>query len=231
MSHIDFNRIPASYPSLCIPRAFSNITKDRVYRAFKDVDLGEIDHVDLIERTSDKGERYLRIFVHFRRWYNNRNAMTARDRVLDGKDIKIVYDDPSFWKVFKNNYDELPSERRDNRDRDRDRHARLVIDDDRRPRDNYRNERRPQRRPREDYRPRDNYRNERRPREEQKVAKEPKEEEPKVSEPKVALTEPKEEPKKVAKPLLEEGEIDEEEEENEYAKKFAFTEDDIYADM
>ena len=217
MSHIDFNRIPASYPSLCIPRAFSNITKDRVYRAFKDVDLGEIDHVDLIERTSDKGERYLRIFVHFRRWYNNRNAMTARDRVLDGKDIKIVYDDPSFWKVFKNNYDELPSERRDNRDRDRDRHARLVIDDDRRPRDNYRNERRPERRP---HRPRDNYRNERRPREEQKVTEEPKKEEPKVSE-----------PKKVAKPLLEEGEIDEEEEENEYAKKFAFTEDDIYSEL
>ena len=225
MSHIDFNRIPASYPSLCIPRAFSNITKDRVYRAFKDVDLGEIDHVDLIERTSDKGERYLRIFVHFRRWYNNRNAMTARDRVLDGKDIKIVYDDPSFWKVFKNNYDELPSERRDNRDRDRDRdrHARLVIDDDRRPnrrpREDYRNERRPQR-PREDYRPRDN-----KPREEQKVAEEPKEEELKVSEPKVS------EPKKVTKPLLEEGEIDEEEEENEYAKKFAFTEDDIYSDL
>ena len=213
MSHIDFNRIPASYPSLCIPRAFSNITKDRVYRAFKDVDLGEIDHVDLIERTSDKGERYLRIFVHFRRWYNNRNAMTARDRVLDGKDIKIVYDDPSFWKVFKNNYDELPSERRDNRDRDRDRdrHARLVIDDDRRP------YRRPERRPE---RPRDNYRNERRPREEQKVTEEPKKEEPKVSE-----------PKKVAKPLLEEGEIDEEEEENEYAKKFAFTEDDIYSEL
>ena len=228
MSHIDFNRIPASYPSLCIPRAFSNITKDRVYRAFKDVDLGEIDHVDLIERTSDKGERYLRIFVHFRRWYNNRNAMTARDRVLDGKDIKIVYDDPSFWKVFKNNYDELPSERRDNRDRDRDRdrHARLVIDDDRRPRDNYRNERRPERRPqrpREEYRrPREEYR---RPREEQKVTEEPKKEEPKVSEPKVS------EPKKVAKPLLEEGEIDEEEEENEYAKKFAFTEDDIYSEL
>jgi hypothetical protein len=226
MSNIDFNRIPASYPSLCIPRAFSNITKDRVYRAFKDVDLGEIDHVDLIERTSEKGERYLRIFVHFRRWYNNRNAMTARDRVLDGKDIKIVYDDPSFWKVFKNNYDELP---REHRDRD-SRHARLIIDDDRR---------RPERRPYRDddrRRPQDDRRVERRPRDDRRPtprspASSPPRQRP---EPKVALPEPKvalPEPKVV---LLEDGEIDEEEEVNEYMKKFAPPEnpdDDLYAGL
>ena len=41
----------------------------------------------------------MRIFVHINKWYNTENAFIAKERLLNGKDIKIIYDDPWFWKI------------------------------------------------------------------------------------------------------------------------------------
>ena len=86
-------------PSLCIPRAFSNITEARIRKIFGELQLGEIMRMDIISRTTEKGEKFNRIFVHFSSWYDNPNAKLARERLLNGKEIKIIYDDPWFWKV------------------------------------------------------------------------------------------------------------------------------------
>jgi hypothetical protein len=98
-SHIDFRTLPINIPSLCIPRVFPNIDEKRIRRIFNDLGLGEIDRIDIVGKTGDKGEKFNRIFVHFRRWFASANSDTARERLLNGKDIKIVYDDPWFWKV------------------------------------------------------------------------------------------------------------------------------------
>ena len=96
---IDFRTLPQQLPSLCIPRAFPNIDEKRIRRIFNDLGLGEIDRIDIVSKTTEKGEKFNRIFVHFSRWFANKDADTARERLLNGKDIKIVYDDPWFWKV------------------------------------------------------------------------------------------------------------------------------------
>ena len=98
-SHIDFRTLPNNIPSLCIPRVFSNITEERICRIFGDLALGDIERIDMVSKTTEKGEKFNCIFVHFRRWYATKDADTARERLLNGKDIKIVYDDPWFWKV------------------------------------------------------------------------------------------------------------------------------------
>jgi len=98
-SHIDFRTLPNNIPSICIPRVFPNIDEKRIRRIFTDLGLGEIDRVDIIGKTGEKGEKFNRIFVHFRRWFASANSDTARERLLNGKEIKIVYDDPWFWKV------------------------------------------------------------------------------------------------------------------------------------
>jgi hypothetical protein len=98
-SHIDLRTLPLNIPSLCIPRVFPNIDEKRIRRIFDDLALGEIQAIDFVSKKTEKGENFNRIFVHFRRWYSNRNADTARERLLDGKEIKIIYDDPWFWKV------------------------------------------------------------------------------------------------------------------------------------
>jgi hypothetical protein len=61
--------------------------------------LGEIIRVDIVKRTTTKGETFNRVFVHFSSWFDNDNSNFAYERLKNGKDIKIIYDEPWFWKV------------------------------------------------------------------------------------------------------------------------------------
>lgn len=92
----------SSYPSICIPRVFSNITWKKVKDVFEELKLGRIDRVDMVKKENEKGEKYQRVFVHFKFW-NNRNekAQQVRSKLLNGDEVKIVYDDPWFWKISK----------------------------------------------------------------------------------------------------------------------------------
>lgn len=90
-------------PSLCIPRVFPNITWKRVKDVFEDLGLGEVERVDMVNKTNRDGERFKRVFVHFKRWNRNDTALQVKEKVLSGDSIKVVYDDPWFWKVFKSN--------------------------------------------------------------------------------------------------------------------------------
>jgi len=96
---IDLRTIPSSSPSLCIPRVFLNIGEARIRRIFDELNMGEIERVDIISKTTEKGEKFNRVFVHFKRWSTDGNAEQARQRLLNGQDIKIIYDDPWFWKI------------------------------------------------------------------------------------------------------------------------------------
>jgi hypothetical protein len=102
MSSIDFKTIPASVPSMCIPRVFKNITRERVIGVIKDLDLGIIDRVDMVQRENEKGDKFQRVFIHFKKWHSNPNADRARQMLLSGKEVKIIYDDPWFWKISAN---------------------------------------------------------------------------------------------------------------------------------
>jgi hypothetical protein len=98
-SHIDFRTLPNNVPSLCIPRVFTNWTESRIRIIFDEIGLGEILRIDVISKNTEKGEKFNRVFVHFKHWFSNPNADMARERLLNGKDIKIVYDEPWFWKI------------------------------------------------------------------------------------------------------------------------------------
>ena len=89
-----------SEPSLCIPRVFPNITEERVWRVLDELELGEIDRIDMVERETRDGDLYQRVFIHFKSWNGpHTQGGVVRQRVLDGEEVKIVYDDPWFWKV------------------------------------------------------------------------------------------------------------------------------------
>jgi len=96
---IDFRTMPANVPSLCIPRVFPNIDERRIRGIFDSLNMGEIARVDIICRKSDKGENFNRVFIHWKRWYDSENANKSRERLLNGKEIKIIYNDPWFWKI------------------------------------------------------------------------------------------------------------------------------------
>jgi hypothetical protein len=99
-AQIDFRTLPLNVPSLCIPRVFSNINEARIRRILAELNLGDIARVDVVSNKSqDKDKSFNRVFIHFNKWNTNENANTARERLINGKDIKIIYDDPWFWKV------------------------------------------------------------------------------------------------------------------------------------
>ena len=100
----DINCIAENLPSMCIPRVFENIDEQQIRNVFDHLDLGQIDHIDIIERRTEKGEKYRRIFIHFIKWYCNDDACIARQRLIDGKDIKVVYNAPWFWKISANRW-------------------------------------------------------------------------------------------------------------------------------
>ena len=89
-------------PSLCIPRVSMNITKNFVASIFEKVCFGKIARIDIITRKNDRGDEYQRIFVHFHYWFSNEYASKMREKIIEGKEIKIVYDNPWFWKVSVN---------------------------------------------------------------------------------------------------------------------------------
>lgn len=139
-SSIDMTLLPASVPSLCIPRVFQNITKERVAFVFKSLDLGEIDHIDMVPRTSESGDKFQRVFIHFKRWASSDEAVRARERVLGGKEIKVIYDDPWFWKISANRStvrvpdSSRPNDSRPNDSRPKVSLPRIVDDNDEGPR-------------------------------------------------------------------------------------------------
>ena len=103
---IDTTTMAPREPSICIPRVFANITEARVLAILRNLDLGEVERVDMIQRENANGDKFQRVFIHFVEWYDttedgqpNANAIEVRQRLLKGTEVKVVYDDPWFWKL------------------------------------------------------------------------------------------------------------------------------------
>lgn len=93
---------PVTHPSICIPRTFTSIrgkpVKAAVFNTMRDLKVGFIERIDVIHKTDARGERYCTIYIHLKWNIRDRLACDTRQKLLDGNDVKIVYDDPWFWK-------------------------------------------------------------------------------------------------------------------------------------
>ena len=85
-------------PSICIPRTLHNVAWREVKDTFEGLfGKGTIDRVDIVPvRNLDKP--MCKIFVHFRYWPTNDEAMAYRQSLLDGDTLKVWHDFPHFWK-------------------------------------------------------------------------------------------------------------------------------------
>jgi hypothetical protein len=89
----------SNVPVLCIPRVYPNITESFIRNILDELNMGTLERVDIVRKNTGKGEQFNRVFIHFRHWNDTENACIARERLLNGKEIKIIYDDPWFWKI------------------------------------------------------------------------------------------------------------------------------------
>lgn len=84
-----------------IPRVFSNISEERICNVFHNLNIGSVEHVDLVPKTSDNGQKYNMAFVHFAMIYNTDEANKFRQEVEDPEKKAILqYDGPWFWLVL-----------------------------------------------------------------------------------------------------------------------------------
>ena len=104
--------------SLYIPFVFPNITEKRIMYVFRQLDIGDVERVDFVDKNRESdGKAYKMAFVHFRSWYMNNSVDNIHKTLASSPNApaKIVYDDPWYWNVFVNNkprsVDELALER------------------------------------------------------------------------------------------------------------------------
>jgi len=84
-----------------IPRVFSNITQERISNIFHNLNIGSVEYVDLVPKTSANGKAYNMAFVHFAMIYNTSEANKFRQEVEDPeKKAVLQYDGPWFWLVL-----------------------------------------------------------------------------------------------------------------------------------
>jgi len=132
-SIVDIRSIPSNVPVMCIPRVFSNIGEGRIRHVIQDLRIGPVEKIDIVKKQNDAGSKFNCVFVHLKYWAKTDQAQEARERLLQGKEIKIVYDEPWFWKVSAYRQSQPKQHHHRNSkysDKRQRRHPTIVLDDD-----------------------------------------------------------------------------------------------------
>ena len=84
------------FPSILIPHIWDNITKERIISVFEKLQIADVARVDMIPR--DNSTSFM-AFIHMNYWYNNTAAKNLRNKIVQGEEGRVVYDDPWHWVV------------------------------------------------------------------------------------------------------------------------------------
>lgn len=104
--------------SLFIPHVFPNFDKNYVADAF--AKIGEVNKVDFVAKQDRNGKQYNAVYVHFKRWYDNRTASVIQFNInMDGS-AKFYHDDSDYyWIVLPNTANKhVPGDRKQRIDMD-----------------------------------------------------------------------------------------------------------------
>jgi len=91
--------------SLCIPRVVTEwANKELIINKFQALNIGLINRVDLVEKTSANGSKYYMAFLHFEEWEDNAATRNIQYKILNEENnARLVYDEPWYWILLKNN--------------------------------------------------------------------------------------------------------------------------------
>ena len=82
-------------PSICIPRVHKNTKKLFIIKQFEEL-FGAKNFVDRVDMVS-KGD-HIKVFIHMKYWPKCARSDNMRERLVIGKDVKVVYNEPWYWK-------------------------------------------------------------------------------------------------------------------------------------
>lgn len=82
---------------LCIPRVDINISNKFIFKILCSANIGKI--IKIIDIPLKMDQNYKRIIIKIRWDEKNELAKEFKEKILNGKCIKLVYDMPWFWKI------------------------------------------------------------------------------------------------------------------------------------
>ena len=108
-TQMNLNLLDQTHPSIFIPHVFTTISELKIRQVLDEQSLGKISRINIVMNCKNKkGEVFNRVYIHFEKWYLNEEAQNMRRILISGKEIKIIYDNPWFWKVSANKWEPSP---------------------------------------------------------------------------------------------------------------------------
>jgi hypothetical protein len=86
-----------SQTTICIPRLEAHVSNDYIRSVFSKLQLGEIKRITDMPLKNDRD--YKRIFIQVVWNPRDPSAEYIYQRLRQGEDVKIVYNQPWYWKV------------------------------------------------------------------------------------------------------------------------------------
>ena len=84
-------------PILCIPRVCNQITEKKIRDTFDGLNLGQLSRVEIRKGLG----KHNMVLIHYKYWLDYGNALAAKTILNENRNIKIIYEDPWFWKVSR----------------------------------------------------------------------------------------------------------------------------------
>lgn len=79
-------------PTLCIPRVYSNTTKDMIFNVFNNVNIGKIKTINFYYNRNNK-----RVVITFDHWFKNNASVYFKEKIKRNEWIYIPYSQ-GIWK-------------------------------------------------------------------------------------------------------------------------------------
>jgi hypothetical protein len=76
---------------------FPDIPKEYIEHMFKQ--FGILSHLEMLLKTSARGEKFYLVFVHYKSWYLDTYTYATRLQLIRGENIQVYYNHKYFWKV------------------------------------------------------------------------------------------------------------------------------------
>ena len=90
--------------SIFIPRVLNEwANEETMGYIFKKLDIGEVERIDFVEKTTEFNNIYYQAFVHFKEWCDTPITRNIQEKIMNSEQVaKIIYDDPGYWIILKN---------------------------------------------------------------------------------------------------------------------------------
>jgi len=84
-----------------IPRVFSNISALEIGHFFEYYDFGKVMGVDLFPRN----HHFNKAVLYFEYWNQNEMVETLHEKIMAGRETRVMYDEPNYWNLRLNHRD------------------------------------------------------------------------------------------------------------------------------